>query len=106
MCSTQAEADTAGLKSNSKKTKELQTNTKVTTYINVNNVVTEGVEQFTYLGNAVTVDEEERQDVQMRIVLVVLYPLWKNKNISMNNKIRIFNSNVKSVLSYGECLAK
>jgi hypothetical protein len=31
-------------------------------------------------------------------VFVQLYPVWKNQNISNGVKIRIFNTNVKSVL--------
>jgi hypothetical protein len=33
---------------------------------------------------------------------VQLYPLWRSRNISRRTKLRIFNSNVKSVLLY-EC---
>ena len=45
------------------------------------------------------------QDVARRIkkgngVFVQLYPVWRNHNISKGVKIRIFNTNVKSVLLY------
>jgi hypothetical protein len=30
-----------------------------------------------------------------------LLPIWKAKQISFNTKIRLFNTNVKSVLLYG-----
>ena len=46
------------------------------------------------------------EDVGSRIkkangVFVQLYPVWRNDNISQGVKIRIFNTNVKSVLLYG-----
>jgi len=45
------------------------------------------------------------EDVGSRIkkandVFVQLYPVWRNHNISRRVKIRIFNTNVKSVLLY------
>ena len=44
-------------------------------------------------------------DVTSRIkkangVFVQLYPVWRNLNISKQVKLRIFNTNVKSVLLY------
>jgi hypothetical protein len=70
-----------GLKRNSSKTKELQISSKITSNTNVNKAVTDRFEQFTYLGNAVTLDEgttsrcysrnqEGKWDV-CRIVLIV-----------------------------------
>jgi len=46
------------------------------------------------------------QDVSQRIrkandAFVHLYPVWKNSRISTRTKLRMFLSNVKSVLSYG-----
>jgi hypothetical protein len=103
--SIQAEADKAGLKTNSKKTKGLWTHSK-TTNINVNNVVIERVEQSLYLGSVVTVDGRALQDVKMCIkkengIFVEIYPLWKNKNVLLMTKIYTLNSNVKLVLLYG-----
>ena len=45
------------------------------------------------------------EDVASRIkkandVFVQLYPVWRNLDISKEVKIRIFNTNVKSVLLY------
>ena len=106
ICNLQAEAAGTGLKINSKETKELRINSKITTNINVNNVVIESVEQFTYLDNVVTVDGGTRKDVQARVrkahtIFVELYPLLKITNILMTTKIRIDNSNVKSILLCG-----
>jgi hypothetical protein len=45
------------------------------------------------------------EDTAIRIkkaneVFVQMYPVWRNHNISKGVKIRIFNTNVKSVLLY------
>ena len=45
------------------------------------------------------------EDVASRIkktkgVFVQLYPVWRNLNLSKEVKLRIFNTNVKSVLLY------
>jgi hypothetical protein len=58
----------------------------------MNNVVTERVEQLTYLGSAVKVDGGALQYVIARIkrpngIFVELHPLWKNKNTLMKIKI-------------------
>jgi hypothetical protein len=49
-----------------------------------------------------SVNGETEEDVASRIkkangVFVQLYPVWRNRNISKGVKIRIFNTNVKSV---------
>jgi len=50
-------------------------------------------------------DGGTEEDVASRIkkangVFVQMYPVWRNHNISKGVKIRIFNTNVKSVLLY------
>ena len=72
-------------------------------YIYINYTVIERVEQFTYLGNVVTVDGGGLQNVQTRIkkaheIVVELYQLLMNKNILMKTKIRTVSNNVKSIL--------
>lgn len=64
------------------------------------------MEQFTYLSNVVTVDGGALQSVQTRDkkahrMFVELYPLLKNKSILVKTKIRMVNSNVKSILLCG-----
>jgi hypothetical protein len=54
----------------------------------------------------VTKDGGEETNVNIRInkakgVSALLRPLWRSKEISRNTKLRIFNTNVKSVLLYG-----
>jgi hypothetical protein len=53
----------------------------------------------------VAVNGGTEEDVASRIkkangVFVQLYPVWRNHNMSKGVKIRIFNTNVKSVLLY------
>jgi len=64
-----------------------------------------GVRSFVYLGSVVSESRGTQQDVASRIkkvngVFVQLHPVWRNLNISKEVKIRIFNTNVKSVLLY------
>jgi len=66
----------------------------------------EEVGSFVYLRSVVSVNGETEHDVASRIkkangVFVQLYPVWRNGNISKGVKIRIFNTNVKSILLYG-----
>jgi hypothetical protein len=66
----------------------------------------EQVNSFTYLGSIVTKDGDADEDVRSRIrkangAFIQLYPVWRNRNISERTKLRIFNTNVKSVLLYG-----
>jgi len=66
----------------------------------------EDLESFVYLGSKVTKDEGTAQDVVQRIqkangAFVQLYPVWRNNKISIRTKLRIFRSNVKTVLLYG-----
>lgn len=65
----------------------------------------EQVDSFVYLGSMVGKDGGAEEDVKNRIrkangAFVQLYPVWRNKNISRRTELRLFNSNVKSVLLY------
>ena len=65
----------------------------------------EDVDQFCYLGSLVNKQGGASEDVKSRVknangAFVQLYPLWRSNNISRKTKLRIFNSNVKSVLLY------
>ena len=66
---------------------------------------TEKVGSFVYLGSVVSVNGRTEEDVASRIkksncVFVQLYPVWRNHNTSKGVKIRIFSTDVKSVLLY------
>jgi len=65
----------------------------------------EEVGSFVYLGSVVSESGGTEEDVASRIkkangVFVQLYPVWRYLNILKEVKIRIFNTNVKSVLLY------
>ena len=59
-----------------------------------------------YLGSVIAKDDGALEDVKNRMrrangAFVQLYPIWKSNLISRQTKLKIFNSNVKSVLLYG-----
>ena len=64
------------------------------------------VESFTYLGSIIVGKGGPEADVRTRIgkartAFANLSNVWKASKISISTKIRLFNSNVKSVLLYG-----
>ena len=66
----------------------------------------EEVDKFTYLGSIVSKQGGTEEDVAARIgkarsAFIALKNIWKSKEIRTRTKIRLFNSNVKSVLLYG-----
>ena len=74
--------------------------------INCVGEVLEQVSAFTCLGSLITITGGTEEDVEARcrkaqVVFSILRPIWRSKFISLWTKIRIFNSNVKSVLLYG-----
>jgi hypothetical protein len=100
------EAGKVGLAINIKKTKALTVNTSKTEPFMLGGVSIENVDSFAYLGSKVTKDGGAVQDMVQRIkkandAFVQLYPVWRNNKISTRTKLRIFHSNVKSVLLYG-----
>lgn len=96
----------AHMKINVKKTKEMRLNSKKTDKVIINNNNIDTVQEFKYLGSIIDKDGGAFEDVKNRIknansAFVQLYPIWKSYIISRSTKIKIFNSNVKSVLLYG-----
>ena len=64
------------------------------------------MESFIYLGSVVDRQVGTDRDVTARIgkaraAFVMLKNIWASKEISTRTKLRIFNSNVKSILLYG-----
>ena len=66
-------------------------------------------DKFTYLGSAVAMNEECLIEIKCRLrkaasVTTKLGTMWKNKSISQKTKLKLYRSNVLSVLLYGaEC---
>ena len=72
----------------------------------VNKEAIEEVQDFTYLGSNIGRDGGADRDVELRIgkarqAFRILRPIWLSSQLSTSTKIRIFNTNVKSVLLYG-----
>ena len=66
----------------------------------------EEVESFRYLGSIVDTQGGTEADVKTRIskaraAVNILRNVWKSRVIGKTTKIRLFNTNVKSVLLYG-----
>ena len=66
----------------------------------------EEIEEFTYLGSIVNKQGGTDADVRVRIgkarvAYLQLKNIWSAKDLAITTKIKIFNSNVKSVLLYG-----
>ena len=95
-----------GLKINRKKTELMKMNTTANAPITVGGEPIREVESFVYLGSVVDHQGGTDRDVTARIgkaraAFVMLKNIWASGGISMRTKLRIFNSNVKSVLLYG-----
>ena len=74
--------------------------------IKIEEYVYENVESFCYLGSIIDKEGGSAADVKRRIIKAqaafnTLNSLWNTKDISFRIKLRIFNSNVKSILLYG-----
>ena len=102
-------ASKIGLKVNTRKTQEMRKNTANTGPIIAEGKPLEEVQEFVYLGSKITADGDCTEEVKTRIskasqAFALLKSIWKNSNISNGTKIKIFRSNVLSVLLYGaEC---
>jgi hypothetical protein len=95
-----------GLHLNVAKTKVMKLNAKSNNPIKVGNEDIEEVEKFTYLGSIVTPNGGTEEDVNARInkakaSFAQLNKIWSSTQIRNKTKLKIFNTNVKSVLSYG-----
>ena len=92
-----------GLKINRKKTELMKMNTAANAPVTVRGEPIREVESFVYLGSVVDQQGRTDRDVTARIgkgraAFVMLKNIWVSGGISMRTKLRIFNSNVKSVL--------
>ena len=94
---------TTGLKTSRKKTEVM----KVNTTVNITPITVGGgepiqeVESFVYLGSIMDKKGGTDQDITARTTFVMLKTLWASQQIGEKTKLRIFNSNVISVLLYG-----
>ncbi|XP_052567667.1 uncharacterized protein LOC128093856 [Culex pipiens pallens] len=96
----------AGLKVNVSKTKSMAVNTERAQGFTIAGENVEKVDTFQYLGRQIAPDGGTKLDISTRIkkarsAFAGLRTLWRSNQISLRTKLRIFNSNVKSVLLYG-----
>ena len=98
-----------GLKINEQKTQVLRKNARTDESIHVNGKTLEDVQEFNYLGSKITTDGDCMTEINSRIskagqAFGMLRNIWKTNNLKLQTKIKIFKSNVLSVLLYGsEC---
>nr|KAG5703541.1 hypothetical protein BaRGS_020175 [Batillaria attramentaria] len=95
-----------GLNINRKKTELMKINTTANTTVTVGGEPIREVESFVYLGSVVDGQGGTDRDITARMgkaraAMVMLKNVWASKVVSIRTKLRIFNSNVKSVLLYG-----
>jgi hypothetical protein len=74
--------------------------------IKIQNEEIEYVKEFTYLGNRVDKNGGTEKDIKSRtsraqIASRSLHKIWQPNNLSLRTKLRLFNTNVKSILLYG-----
>ena len=99
-------AQKTGLNTNHKKTQVMRLNTNITTPLYIDNHQLEDVDDFTYLGSVVSKDNGAGKDIKARLgkargTFARLQSVWKSSQYSLKTKMKIYNSNVKSVLLYG-----
>lgn len=99
-------AKTTGLRINIAKTKLMRIGSRCETPLLLNGEPIEDVAKFCYLGSMVCKDGGAETDVSSRIdkarsAYHSLGNVWRSNQLSTSLKLRLFNSNVKSVLLYG-----
>ena len=87
----------------------MRLNTTLNLRLDAEGTLIQQVDKFTYLGTVVSTEHPTQKDIKNRLAkarsaLQRLRPIWKSKQYNPKTKIRLYNSNVKSVLLYGsEC---
>ncbi|CAH8572666.1 unnamed protein product [Schistosoma curassoni] len=101
-----AASATLGLSMHKGKSRILRYNTACTDPITIDGEDLEDVKTFTYLGSII--DEQGGSDADVkaqigkaRAAYLQLRNIWNSKQLSSNTKVRIFNTNVKTVLLNG-----
>ena len=95
-----------GLRVNSDKTKIMKVMSTQVGGVGIGQDLLEQVESFQYVGSIISRTGGTDEDIIARIskarqVFVMLKPVWRSSSLSLKSKLRIFTSNVKSVLLYG-----
>ncbi|VDP00291.1 unnamed protein product [Schistosoma mattheei] len=104
--SVAAASEAVGLNIHKGKSRILRYNTKLTNPITIDGEDLEDVKTFTYLGSIIDERGGSDADVNGRIskaraAYLHLRNIWNSEQLSTNIKVRIFNTDVKTVLLYG-----
>ncbi|VDO56500.1 unnamed protein product [Schistosoma margrebowiei] len=105
ICSVATASVAVGLNMHKEKSKILRYNRACTNLTTIDGEDLEDVKTFTYLGSIIDEHGGSDADVKARIckareVYLQLKNIWSSKQLSTNIKVRIFNTNVKTVLLY------
>ena len=102
-------AKQVGLFVNIKKTEVMAIGKALDVAIKIEGEDLKEVNKFTYLGSVISNEDRAKADINTRInkarnAFKSLQNIWKSKKISLKTKIKVYSSNVKTVLLYGsEC---
>ena len=99
-------ASRVGLKININKTKVMRLNSNVKEKVNIDGRTIDDVDTFTYLGGVVTSKGGCDEDISNRLCKAKaqfrrLRKIWSSSSFSVQTKVKLFNSLVMSVLTYG-----
>ena len=97
---------TTGLNINSSKTKLMRLNANNTRPVEINGKIIEDVNTFVYLGATINTSGGADEDIRRRLGLArlafhTLTKIWTSNQINRKTKLKIYHSNVLSVLLYG-----
>ena len=95
-----------GLNIHPEKSKVLKVNSPGREAIVIEGKTLEEVESFVYLGSIMDKKGGTEADIKSRIgkarsAFTSLNKIWKDRQISLRTKLRLYNSNVKAILLYG-----
>ena len=99
-------AERVGPKINGEKPQEMRIQARDDSPIHIEDEVIQMTDHFTYLSSVVSESGGTKEDIVASIrkaqqAFATLRSVWKSRAISLNTKLRILNSNIKSVLLYG-----
>ncbi|VDP56358.1 unnamed protein product [Schistosoma margrebowiei] len=104
--SVAAVSASVGLSIHKRNSKILKYNTENTNPITFDGETLENIESFTYPGSII--DDQGGLDADLKTMIgkpraafLQLKNMWNSKQLPTNIKVRIFNTNVKTVLLYG-----
>ncbi|XP_028649227.2 LOW QUALITY PROTEIN: uncharacterized protein LOC114645554 [Erpetoichthys calabaricus] len=101
-----ATSSQVGLNIHTEKTKIIKINSSSNNPVILNGSSLEEIQSFTYLGSIIDQQGGTDTDVKARIgkaraAFIQLKNIWASRELTLTTKIRLFNTNVKSVLLYG-----